>query len=145
MAHSSRANLREYFNGTHSRPDFHMFQMQAEANSVVLVGNDALRYACEADLMLKIVSALESNVPVVYGRFNLHFYEVDGGLFDRPLETRTSPLPLKNATGLNVVYMYYPQAADGQRTNRTRSSLWLCGSGLVQISLDVKIVFIVFL
>jgi hypothetical protein len=136
VAHNSCANLRKYFNGTHSRPDFHLFQMQAQASAVVLVGNDEFahrRYACEADRMIKIASALGAcaefaNVPVVYVRFNPHFYEVDGVLFDPPLETRyaqleqvlesvrTRTLPLKNATGLNVVYMYYPQAGGEPET-----------------------------
>ena len=58
---------------------------------------------------------------VVYVRFNPHYYEVDGVLFDPPLEARYEQLAqvlesvrmrtlqLRNATGLNVVYLYYPQ------------------------------------
>jgi hypothetical protein len=78
--------------------------------------------------MLKIASALDScpefhNVPIVYIRFNPHFYTVDGTYFDPPIHLRytrllkvledvhTGTLSLKHRTGLNVIYMYYSHSS----------------------------------
>ena len=132
IRHNTCKTLQPFFNGHFSRPDFHLFQFQHTTNLVMLVGNDEFahrRYACEADRMLKIASALDTcdefrNIPIVYIRFNPHFYTVDGTYFDPPIEVRymhllrvldairTGDLPLKNRTGLNVVYMYYSHCSN---------------------------------
>lgn len=133
VAHGRCPGLKEYFQGQYSRPDFHLYEMQAQTKLVVLIGNDEFahrRYTCEADRMLKIASALGStdefhNVPLLYIRFNPHFFETDGVLFDPPLSARfecllgllrkveRGELELRNPTGLNVVYLYYP-TVEGQ-------------------------------
>jgi hypothetical protein len=125
--HSKCTGLSRYFRGTHSRPDFYMTLLSMEARAVVLVGNDEFghrRYPCEFDRILKISSALSANpsffgLPIVYIRFNPHFYQRGDTLFDPDLATRHArllemlsaikkrELPLVNPTGLNLVYMYY--------------------------------------
>ena len=129
MVHHSRCpGLKDIFTGKYSRPDFHLYDLQV-LQMLVLLGNDEnshRRYSCEADRMMKITAAIGAckefhNVPILYIRFNPHFYEVDGKMFDPPLETRYAELArvinriaagefvLRNPTGLNVVYMYYPK------------------------------------
>ena len=130
--HAKCHGLKKYFKGQYSRPDFHLCNLQM-SNAIVLVGNDEFahrRYSCEADRMLKISSAIAAckefhNVPIIYIRFNPHFYEIDGVMFDPPLEIRYTELAKIirkieagefepcNPTGLNVVYMYYPEK-DGE-------------------------------
>jgi hypothetical protein len=64
-------------------------------------------------------------MPILYIRFNPHFYEKDGACFDPDLKTRFQALldvlrtiknreiTLINATGLNLIYFYYDQYTDG--------------------------------
>jgi hypothetical protein len=133
VAHSSCAGLKKYFSGSYSRPDFHLYEFQRRG-VVVLVGNDEFshrRYSCEFDRTLKISSAISAcpeffNVPVLYIRFNPHYYTADGALYDPPLNERyiklsevldtvkNGTIVLKNPTGLNLLYMFYDTDSAGE-------------------------------
>eukprot|EP00808_Paulinella_micropora_P000478 g67420.t1 len=82
-----------------SRPDFHLLEFQslpADRRCLLLLCNDELahrRYRCELGRMLEISTALRANpnlrdLPVVYIRFNPHWFEVDCVLHDPPLAAR---------------------------------------------------------
>ncbi len=132
VRHSSCESIKRYFRGHHSRPDFHLYSLQASASALVLVGNDEFahrRYDCEFDRMLKIYSAIAAtsefhNVPMFYIRFNPHHYEIDGVLHDPPLVERQKKLLeliagidkgeiTPHTPGLNVIYMFYDKDAEG--------------------------------
>jgi DNA-directed RNA polymerase subunit RPC12/RpoP len=133
VSHSSCGGLKKYFSGIYSRPDFHLYEFQRRG-VVVLVGNDEFshrRYSCEFDRTLKISSAISAcpdffNVPVLYIRFNPHYYTVGETLYDPPLRERYIKLAkvldtisdgtivLKNTTGLNLLYMFYDTDSAGE-------------------------------
>ena len=135
VSHSSCPKLAATFTGRYSRPDFHLFLMQQQCRTVVLVGNDEFahrRYACDAERMVKIASAIAScpefhDIPIVYIRFNPHYYKVGGRLYDPPLHVRYSALksvldavqnrtfPLRHPTGLNVVFLFYDIESPGSK------------------------------
>ena len=91
--------------------------------------------------MLKIASALEAapdldgenppfkGVPIIYIRFNPHFYEVDGIFYDPSLSTRheqllnvlkrleSQTIELPNVSGLNIFYRF--RGSRGARNRQT--------------------------
>lgn len=131
VRHSSCQSLKGLFSGKFSRPDFHLVQFQAEIGALVLVGNDEFshrRYQCEFARMYKIAAAVNAvpvftGVPLVYIRFNPHYFHVGSVLHDPPLSMRYKKLlgflgdlrakktPVK--AGLNVFYMYYDITESG--------------------------------
>jgi hypothetical protein len=132
VKHADCKALKRYFTGKSSRPDFRLIILGVLLRAIVLVGNDEFahrRYACDFDRTLKITSALEAvtefaGLPVIYIRFNPHFYTVDGVFFDPDLPTRhqalldvlaqleSGDIQLVNPTGLNLIYMYYDQVTE---------------------------------
>ena len=103
-----------------ARPDFHLTEYSAKLGAQVLIGNDEYshrNYNCDAQRMLRIAEALirRTDVPVVYLRFNPHYYTYDGVTFDQKLReghalllrvinsiTKTDLLP-----GLNTFFLNY--------------------------------------
>jgi len=106
--------------GVSARPDFHLTEYSAKLGAQVLIGNDEYchrNYNCDAQRMLRIAEALirRTDVPVVYLRFNPHYYTYDGVTFDQKLSdahglllrvinsiTKTDLLP-----GLNTFFLNY--------------------------------------
>ena len=121
--------MHPYFKGKSTRPDFRIL---SATNCILLVGNDEFahrRYGCDLDRTLKITTALSSSqpevVPIVYIRFNPHFYTRDGVYYDPALESRHEKLldTIKrinsgeiniNPDGLSLIYLYYDTDADGR-------------------------------
>ena len=105
-----------------ARPDFYLHAKSAELSCVFLVGNDEFAHRqtkCEFQRMFNIANALEqtpefAGVPIVYVRFNPHFYHNDGKLFDMPLD-KVHDLLLNTINslthvphkGVNLVYVNY--------------------------------------
>ena len=105
-----------------ARPDFYLHAKSAELGCVFLVGNDEFAHRqtkCEFQRMFNIANALEqtsefAGVPIVYVRFNPHFYHKDGKLFDMPLDKAHDLLlnTINSFTrvphkGVNLVYVNY--------------------------------------
>jgi hypothetical protein len=133
VSHGSCPPLKRMFTGRHSRPDFHLYKMQASMNAIVLVGNDEFahrRYACEFDRIMKITTALSNateffNVPVVYIRFNPHFFYKNKILYDPKIQSRHATLldviqkieygeVVINTNGLSLIYLFYDTDANGE-------------------------------
>jgi hypothetical protein len=112
-----------------ARPDFFLPEESARLSAVVLVGNDEFahrQYACDFQRVFNITNALEQThefkgVPILYVRFNPHFYRKDDVLFDMPLTeaherllneiTRTKKEELIRP--VNLIYVNY-DSAEGQ-------------------------------
>ena len=110
-----------------TRPDFHLLQYSAKLGAVVLVGNDEFahrRYSCDFKRTNEIFSVLRTakgnpDIPVVYVRFNPHFYRKDGKIFDMPLADAHEKLfgildKLQRSdlhSGLNLIYIHYDQVS----------------------------------
>jgi len=106
-----------------ARPDFYLLAESVRLSAIVLVGNDEFghrRYPCDFKRVFNICSALEQNpdsrgLPILYIRFNPHFYTRDGVYFSHDLETAHEILlsTLQNITSLkprvNLVYIHYDQ------------------------------------
>ena len=114
-------------NGLRSYPDFFMPEISAALGAKVIVGNDEMlhrTYPCDLRRMLDLNTSLaasdkdaDDQVPVLYIRFNPHFYYKDSCLYDRPLATLHEELwkILTTITssalqpGLNLIYVNYNQ------------------------------------
>ena len=77
-----------------ARPDFFLVEKSVELGCIFLVGNDEFAHRqtkCEFQRLYNIMQALQQadgfkDVPIVYVRFNPHFYRIDGKFYDLPLE-----------------------------------------------------------
>jgi len=133
ISHSACPSLKNMFTGKYSRPDFHLYTMQATHNIICLVGNDEFShrvYCCDFDRILKITTALSStseffNVKVLYIRFNPHFFYQNGVIHDPNLDSRHFTLlnVIKqvcngdiriNENGLSLIYLFYDRDSDGE-------------------------------
>ena len=104
-----------------ARPDFYLHAKSAQLGCVFLVGNDEFAHrqtSCEFQRMFNIANSLEQTkefkgVPIVYVRFNPHFFRKEGKFFDMPiaeshkllLTTIDSIVNIK--PGVNLVYVNY--------------------------------------
>jgi uncharacterized Zn-finger protein len=130
IVHSMCSAMQDNFAGTSTRPDFRML---GALLFVLLIGNDEFghrRNACDLSRTLTITTALSLNpgmadVPVVYIRFNPHFYTKGSVHFDPSLEQRHAALKAViddllcgrleyNQNGLSLIYMYYDVDAEGR-------------------------------
>jgi uncharacterized Zn-finger protein len=120
-----------------SRPDFNLHAAAARADPFhLLVGNDELAHrsnACDLARVLEIGTALDAGdrangitpaLPLVYIRFNPHFYYKGDVLHDRPLRKLHDDLleliafllspSFKPNPGTTLIYMFYDETVDGQ-------------------------------
>ena len=78
-------------NAYRARPDFFLLEVSAQLGALVLIGNGEYahrRYPYDLQRVFDIANALETqypNVPLVYIRFNPHYFERDGVFCDIPL------------------------------------------------------------
>ena len=110
--------------GKHSaRPDFYLHDKSIELGCVFLVGNDEFAHRqtkCEFQRMFNITQALQQtdefkDVPIVYVRFNPHFYRMNGKIYDLPLGKAHELLLEKINSikkehikpGMNLMYVNY--------------------------------------
>ena len=74
-----------------ARPDFHLLALSSKLRAFVLLGNDEYehrRYKCDFKRLYNIAASLEARnmrLPLVYIRFNPHFYRKDGHMYDQSL------------------------------------------------------------
>jgi uncharacterized Zn-finger protein len=117
--------------GLRCYPDFYLLGLSAELGAHVIVGLDEhghRQYACDLRRTLMLTAAIGASstksLPIVYVRFNPHYYHVDGVLRDRPLDivfeelwkvlcglTRAS----LTTTGLHLIYINYDQISVAPR------------------------------
>lgn len=106
-----------------ARPDFYLPELSALLNAIVLIGNDEhahRQYACDFQRLWNIVNALDQHaqfksLPVLYVRFNPHYYKRNGVHFSQPLDighaimwkTLKSIKPEDLKPGVNLVYIHY--------------------------------------
>ena len=125
VRHDVCDDLHTSFRGKYSRPDFRLIGLESSIQALILLGNDEFmhrRRHCEFNRMIKIASALERGpatrgVPLVYIRFNPHWFTVNDVFHDPPLSTRYEKLgevikqlqsgALALEPGLNIIYMFY--------------------------------------
>jgi hypothetical protein len=143
--HHTCADLRVLFPGKFSRPDFRLYILETILRAILLVGNDEFchrRTACEFTRMVKIMSALDRteetrNLPLVYIRFNPHWYTKDGVKYDPDLSTRYKALArllrrlpsMKLEPGLHIMYLFYDQCTP---TSDAHTPAWLKGFPLAK-------------
>ena len=112
-----------------ARPDFFLPTLSAELGAQVLLGNDEFahrRYPCDLQRVFNIGNALQNSpgcrdVPLLYVRFNPHFFYRDAVLHDRPLAESHRLLwkvlqTLKNyklQPGVNLLFIQY-DTCDGE-------------------------------
>ena len=106
-----------------ARPDFYLLGKTAELGCIFLVGNDEFAHRqtkCEFQRMYNITQALQDadgfkDIPIVYVRFNPHFYRVDGKFYDLPLDKahqilleKINSIQKKDIKpGMNLMYINY--------------------------------------
>ena len=104
-----------------ARPDFYLHAKSAELGCIFLVGNDEFAHRqtkCEFQRIFNIANALEQtdefkNVPIIYIRFNPHFFRKNGTYYDIPLhESHKLLLHVIDTTthvkpGVNLIYVNY--------------------------------------
>ncbi len=106
-----------------ARPDFYLHAKSAELECVFLVCNDEFAHRqtkCEFQRIFNITQALQQtpefeNVPIVFVRFNPHFFHIDKKFFDIKLETAhlqlLETIKSLNKThiqpGVNLVFVNY--------------------------------------
>ena len=110
--------------GNCSYPDFFLKDISASLGAVVLLGNDEFmhrRYPCDLRRTLELSTAISAapdmaSVPLIYIRFNPHFYTKEEVMYDHPLEDSHEKLwdiitQLKRPfrPGLNLIYVHYDQ------------------------------------
>ena len=129
VVHKNCDFVKHNFGGTSTRPDF---QILSAKNMILLIGNDEFahrRNGCDLDRTLKITTALSAgsvgNLPIVYIRFNPHYYTKADIFYDPHLDVRHNALigiidELLNGTmqinveGLSLIYMYYDTDENGR-------------------------------
>jgi len=107
-----------------SYPDFYLTSITAKLGAVVLLGNDEFmhrRYPCDLKRNIELSTAISAppdmaSVPLIYIRFNPHFYTKGKVMYDHPLEKAHEKLwniitQLKGPfrPGLNLIYVHYDQ------------------------------------
>ncbi len=106
-----------------ARPDFFLPEFSAKLNAIVLVGNDEYAhrtYQCDFQRVWNIYQSLLQtdefqNLPLVYIRFNPHFFKKNGHIvsFDLKVGHDLILKSLNNLTrenlkhGLNLIYIHY--------------------------------------
>ena len=106
-----------------ARPDFYLHAKSAELECVFLVCNDEFVHRqtkCEFQRIFNIAQALQKtqefeNVPIVFVRFNPHFFHIDSKFFDikldiahvQLLETINSLKKTHIKPGVNLVFVNY--------------------------------------
>jgi len=129
-----------------ARPDFYLHAKSAELGCVFLVCNDEFAHRqtkCEFQRVFNITHALQQttefkDLPVVFVRFNPHFFRVDGKLFDLPIDKAHLQLLNKINSiqkqhlqkGVNIVFVNYDKhenifndAEEGDYATLFRSSV----------------------
>jgi hypothetical protein len=118
-------------NACSARPDFFLPSVSANLNAVVLVGNDEFahrQYACDLQRVHNIANALDQHsdfrgLPILYIRFNPHYFKVGSTFYDPPLQqSHQKLLQLIEALshqdvvnkGVNLIYMNYDLTEDGK-------------------------------
>lgn len=113
-----------------ARPDFYLPEFSGKLGAVVLIGNDEFahrQYACEFERIFNITNALEQTpvfkgVPLIYIRFNPHFFRINNKVYDPKLERSHTMLLqciqmlVKDDVrpGVNLIYINYDCDAEGQ-------------------------------
>ncbi len=112
-----------------ARPDFYLFKRSLELEVLFFVCNDEFAHRqtkCEFQRMMNIATSLQqtkefANVPILFLRFNPHFYYIDDKYYDPPL-AQSHELLLKTIQeikkediipGVNLIYMNYDRI-DGE-------------------------------
>lgn len=110
-----------------SRPDFHLLALSARLGAIVLLGNDEFehrRYKCDLKRCYEIATCVGTHpaqlaLPILYVRFNPHWWTVDGVHHDLPLDELharllrwLAALPALVArrplvSGMNLAYLNY--------------------------------------
>jgi hypothetical protein len=113
-----------------ARPDFFLPEESARLKALVLVGNDEFahrQYPCDLQRVWNIAQSLQQthefkDVPLLYLRFNPHFFKRAGVHYDLPL-AQTHDLLLSTLRklqasdvkpGVNLVFINYDQNANGR-------------------------------
>ncbi len=117
--------------GNHARPDFQILDFM---DKIVLVCNDEDQHRsygadCELYRMFKIASVIsavpgQASIPILYIRFNPHYFRIAGVHHDLSLAERHRQLErvlneVRDGTrlvngGLNIWYMFYDRDANGR-------------------------------
>jgi uncharacterized Zn-finger protein len=108
---------------TSARPDFYLTSISANLGCVFLVGNDEFShrvYPCDFQRVYNIANALDQDkhfkdVPLVYVRFNPHFFKIDNTYYDPKLEVAhefllKTIMSIKKEDvklGVNLIYVNY--------------------------------------
>ena len=107
-----------------ARLDFHLLVISSILKAFVVFGNDEYchrRYKCDFERLYNIAASLEAlnqNLPLVYIRFNPHFYRKDGVMYDQSLpEAHARILTVLqqlesgeitiNPNGVSLIYINY--------------------------------------
>jgi hypothetical protein len=122
--------------GRCSYPDFYLTEISARLGAHVILGNDEFshrRYPCDLRRTIQLATAIAAwsdgmaSVPLIYIRFNPHYFTIGNTLFDVSLEKAHEKLwdivqnlhpPTNN--GLNLIYVQY----DRVNTTSTNTSKW---------------------
>jgi len=87
----SDATCYQFTSGSSARLDFHLLALSSILKAFVVFGNDEFghrRYKCDFKRLYNIAASLEArgmNLPLVYIRFNPHFYRKDGVMYDQSM------------------------------------------------------------
>lgn len=125
--------------GSRCFPDFYLLALSAKLGADVIVGLDEhghRQYPCDLRRTLMLASSIGASHepghvrPMVYVRFNPHYYHVDNVLRDRPLVVVFEELwkvlsdltrdCIVHKTGINLIYVNYDQFSVGT----SASELW---------------------
>jgi len=117
----------QFTRGNHAaRPDFYLPEVSSIINADALLGNDEFghrRYPCDFKRVFNIANSLSARPgltarPMVYIRFNPHFYQKDGIMYDQTLseghlrvlkviqQLGSGDIQI-NPTGVSLIYINY--------------------------------------